>query len=33
MFGGRTVQEEGKWQRTNDTYALTMTSNSVVSDY
>ena len=34
MFGGFTVPDEGKiWQRTNDTYALTMTSDSVVSDY
>ena len=33
MFGGRTVPNERKiWQRTNDTYKLTMTSNSVVSD-
>ena len=34
MFGGRTVPEEGKHsQHTNDIYTLTMTSNSVVSDY
>ena len=34
MFGGETVPEEGKdWQRTNDTYTLTMTNDSVVSDY
>ena len=34
MFGGLTVPEKGKpWKRTNDTYTLTMTSNSVVSDY
>ena len=33
MFGGRTVPEEGKYsQLTNDTYKLTMTSCSVVSD-
>ena len=34
MFGGETVPVKGKNpQRTNDTYTLTMTSNSVVSDY
>ena len=34
MFGGRTVPKEGKdSQLTNDTYTLTMTSDSVVSDY
>ena len=33
MFGGRTVPEEGKSQLTNDTYTLTMTNDSVVSDY
>ena len=34
MFGGWTVPEKGKSRKcTNDTYQLTMTSNSVVSDY
>ena len=33
-FGGRTVPEEGKpVKRTNDIYTLTMTNDSVVSDY
>ena len=34
MFGGHTVPEKRKdWQPTNDTYTLTMTNDSVVSDY
>ena len=34
MFGGFTVPEKGKSRKhTNDTYTLSMTSNSVVSDY
>ncbi len=34
MFGGRTVPVKGKpWQRTNDTYTLKITNDTLVSDY
>ena len=34
MFGGRTIPvDRASWQCTNDTYKLSMTNNTVVSDY